>query len=172
MGAEQKADEKETQVISPFNSSIEAGVRSLVLLEASFPIALPIERLVEFDYLVVHTGDANGPASLHASVPLRTGALLIRRQLVESGIILMMSRDLIVRNIGPAGIQYHASETARPFLSALSSEYIKKLVIRAKWLIERYGSSTDEELRKLTANLLNQWTLQFQPIESPIGGNR
>ena len=62
----------------PFNSPFEAGVRSLAILVAAFPEAYDLQRLVEMDYLVVHSGDVNGPASLHAPLPMRAGELLVR----------------------------------------------------------------------------------------------
>lgn len=154
---------------SPFNSSLETGVRTLVLLEASFPEALPLDRLVEFDYLVVHTGDAGGPESLHVSLPLRTGELLVRRGLIESGLALMMSRGLVKRIPGPSGISYQASDSAGAFLNALSSSYIGKLKERAGWLIERLGRATDQEIHSMTRKLLSTWTVQFQAVELPFG---
>lgn len=43
-----------------FNSPLEAGIRSVGLLVASYPKCFDIQQLVVFDYLVVHTGDING----------------------------------------------------------------------------------------------------------------
>ncbi|EPG9738677.1 ABC-three component system middle component 2 [Citrobacter freundii] len=39
---------------------------------------MTLQRLVEMDYLVVHSGDANGSDSLHAPQPMRADELLIR----------------------------------------------------------------------------------------------
>ena len=168
MGTEKMTTEMPRNA-SPFNSALETGVRTLVVLEASFPEALSLERLVEFDYLVVHTGDAGGPESLHVSLPLRTGELLVRRGLIESGLALMMSRGLVKRITGVSGISYQASESAGPFLGALSSSYIGKLKERAEWLVRRLGRATDQEIHGMTRKLLNTWTIQFQPVELPFG---
>lgn len=59
--------------INLFNSSLETGVRSLIILVAAFPIAFDLQRLIEMDYLVVHSGDVDGPSSLHAPIPMRIG---------------------------------------------------------------------------------------------------
>lgn len=72
--------------VTVFNSALETGVRSLVILVANFPAALDLQRLVDFDYLVVHSGDLDGPESLHPPLPLREGELLVRRNIIESGI--------------------------------------------------------------------------------------
>ncbi|WP_306800327.1 ABC-three component system middle component 2 [Endozoicomonas sp. YOMI1] len=62
---------------TPFNSPLETGVRSLAILVAAHPVAFDLERLVEMDYLVVHSGDADGPESIHAALPMRAGELLV-----------------------------------------------------------------------------------------------
>lgn len=80
--------------LSPFNSALEAGVRTLSVLVASHPKAHDLGRLVQYDYLTVHSADADGPPSLHPALPLRSGELLVRRGLIESGLRLMVSRAL------------------------------------------------------------------------------
>ena len=66
-----------------FNSSLETGVRSAVILDATFPRAFDLSQLTWLDHLVVHTADIGGPDSLHPDIPQRTGELLVRRRLVE-----------------------------------------------------------------------------------------
>lgn len=44
-----------------FNSPIETGVRALILLAESYPDQLDLQRLLEFDYILVHTHDVDGP---------------------------------------------------------------------------------------------------------------
>jgi len=75
---------------TPFNSPLETGVRSLAILVAAYPASFDLQRLVEMDYLVVHSGDAGGPKSLHAPLPLRAGELLVRRGLIEKGLLLIL----------------------------------------------------------------------------------
>lgn len=148
---------------------METGVRAIIILEAFYPTSLDLQRLVEFDYLVVHSGDAGGPESLHAPLPLRTGELLVRRSLIESGLNLMMSRSLVQRLTTTSGIQYLASENASPFLSALTTPYISKLKQRGAWVAEQFGGATDKQLRGLSRRLFNNWTTQFQPVEHKLG---
>lgn len=152
----------------PFNSPLETGVRSLVILNAVFPNALDLQRLVDFDYLVVHSSDAGGPKSLHAPLPLRTGELLVRRGLIEKGLILMMSRGLILRETAMSGIQYTASDSANPFLEALNSTYMRKLKERALWVAERFGGASSDEISDTTRSFFNDWTTQFQSFETPF----
>lgn len=70
-----------------FNSPLETGVRAIVVLNAAYPRAFDVTEIAWFDHLVVHTGDIGGPQSLHPDVPQRSGELLVRRRLVEDGLL-------------------------------------------------------------------------------------
>lgn len=151
---------------SPFNSPLETGVRSLAILVAAFPVAFDLQRLVEMDYLVVHSGDADGPNSLHAPLPLRAGELLVRRGLIEKGLILMMSRGLLQRIPADDGFSYVAGETAAPFIASLTADYSRRLWERAEWAVCRFQDVPTEEIRRITHRLFERWSSQFQPVQS------
>ena len=155
--------------ISPFNSSLETGIRSLALLEAVYPSSLDLNRLVEYDYLTVHSGDAGGPKSLHAPLPLRTGEILVRRHIIESGLSLMISRNLAEQTPTAEGIRYSATDKTGVFLCSLSTPYMTKLKERANWVIKHFNKLSDEKLSEITRQLYNKWTTQFQPIKKTVG---
>lgn len=159
-------------ILTPFNTALETGIRALAILDAVFPATLDLQRLVDFDYLVVHTGDVGGPKSLHAPLPMRTGEILVRREIIEDGLLLMMSRGLVQRLPSSTGIQYIASDTANPFLSALGSLYIIRLRERATWVVGKYQNVPDEELKRTIRHFFDLWTIQFQPIESALGSSQ
>ncbi len=154
---------------SPFNSSLETGVRALVILVENYPQSMDLQRLVDFDYLVVHSEDVDGPESLHSPLPMRAGELLIRRKIIESGIMLMMSRGLLERMSTDSGIEYIASDTAMPFVNNLVSPYWAILKNRAAWVVERFGQVSDNELHMVTARFFDKWTPQFHQSQS-LGG--
>lgn len=145
-----------------FNSPLETGIRSLQILVAAYPTVFDLERLVEMDYLVVHSGDANGPESLHAALPMRAGELLIRRALIEKGLSLMRSRNLIQKIPAEEGFDYIAGDAAAPFLASLTSTYSQRLKVRALWVVERFAGVTTAEIRKITRRLFKNWESQFQ----------
>ena len=155
---------------SPFNSPLETGVRSLAILVQAYPEAFDLQRLIEMDYLVVHSGDAGGPDSLHAPLPLRAGELLVRRGLIEKGLLPMMSRSLVQRLPEVDGFKYLASETAAPFISSLSTEYSRQLVERAEWAVERFAELSTEEVSRFTHQLFEKWSSEFQIVQSPGDG--
>ena len=148
---------------TPFNSSLESGVRALSILEAAHPEACDLHRLVELDYLVVHSGDAGGPASLHAALPMRAGELLVRREIIEQGLLLMASRGLAERAVSPDGISYRAGEAAGPYMAALRAPYSVQLRARAQWAIETFGDLETDAIRAITSRFFDKWTSEFQP---------
>jgi hypothetical protein len=156
---------------TPFNSPLETGVRSLAIVHAAFPVAFDLQRLVEMDYLVVHSGDAGGPDSLHAPLPLRAGELLVRRGLIEKGLILMMSRSLVRRLPVPEGLTYMAGESAAPFIASLVDEYSINLKERAIWAVEHFADMPTDEIRKFTHQFFARWSSQFQSVRQ-LGDGR
>lgn len=154
---------------APFNSPLETGIRSLEILVAAYPAAFDLERLVEMDYLVVHSGDADGPESLHAPLPMRAGELLVRRGLIDKGLLLMTSRNLIQQIPAEDGFDYIAGDAAAPFLASLTSTYSQRLKERAQWAVERFAGVATSEIRQMTHQLFENWSSQFQAIDRPRG---
>jgi hypothetical protein len=150
-----------------FNSPIETGVRALILLAESYPDQLDLQRLLEFDYILVHTQDVDGPPSIHPALPLRSGELLVRRELIERGLMLMMSRSLISRHATQSGFMYQAEDGAGPFLDALTAEYLDDLKDRAVWVVDRFSDTSDHDIRALLSQVYDQWSREFQPTEQP-----
>ena len=159
----------DTAHLTAFNSPLETGIRSLAILVAGYPSAFDLQRLVELDYLVVHSGDVGGPESLHAPLPHRAGELLVRRGLVEKGLLLMMSRGLVMRLAQQTGINYFASEDAAPFLATLAAPYTGHLRQRAAWAIDRFNGIPTEEIRQITQRFFEQWSSQFHPKATTEG---
>lgn len=163
--------EKE-RVSSPaltFNGPLEAGVRTVAVLGAAFPDAYDIQRLTAFDYLLVRTHRLGGPDDLHPKTPIQTPATEVRRRLVQNGLLLMMSRDLIERELHADGIRYRAGDAAELFLNALSTPYLIGLKERAVWLVDYLRSYTDAEFHALMRRFFDEWVLEFQSIERSLG---
>jgi hypothetical protein len=150
------------QAVLTFNSPIETGVRALILLAESYPNDLDLQRILEFDYIMVHTGDVDGPPSIHPALPLRSGELLVRRQLIERGLMLMISRSLVSRHATEKGFTYLAEDNAGPFLDSLTAEYLTELKDRAAWVIERFRNMSDHNIRVMLAKVFDQWSREFQ----------
>ena len=153
--------------VQTFNSPIETGMRALILLAASYPTQLDLQRLLEYDYMMVHTGDVDGPPSIHPALPLRSGELLVRRQLIERGLMLMISRGLVSRHAMPNGFMYQAEDDAGPFLDVLTAEYLNNLKDRAEWVVHRFRDMSDQQIRSMLTRVYDQWSREFQIPEEP-----
>lgn len=145
-----------------FNSTLETGVRAVVVLDALHPRAFDLAHLTWFDHLVVHTYDIGGPQSLHPDIPQRTGELLVRRRLVEDGIKLMRRLHMIEANVDKSGITYRASEDASAFVEALRTEYSAELKECAIWLASFVGRTSESDLAELISKRIGRWAVEFQ----------
>jgi len=153
--------------VQVFNSALECGVRCVFILVAAHPRVLDLQRVVDFDYLSIHSADVGGEASLHAPLPLRSAELLIRRALIQRGLLLMISRGLVKQRCSTDGIFYEADESAASFTDSLSAPYALALRGRTEWVVRTFGETTDDDLRRLMKSFFNNWTSEFQPSETP-----
>ena len=156
--------------VQTFNGPLEAGVRAVAVLSAMFPHTVDVHRLVAYDYLLVHTHDLGGPEDLHPSGLIRTPGTEVRRKVVQRGIALMMTRDLIAQVVRPQGIRYRGGETAVYFLDSLGSPYLSELKRRACWLAEHLRNYTDPEFHSVMRRLFDAWVMEFQAAERSLGG--
>jgi hypothetical protein len=154
--------------IPTFNSPLETGIRSVSILVSAYPTPCDLQTLVVFDFLAVHTGDVDGPESLHPRLPFADKEILVRRGIVERGLLLMMSRGLIERIPQDNGIVYQAGEFAETFLNALSAPYLTHLRERTDWVIENYGQMDDDLLRNTMKRLSGGWIEEFQSVQRSL----
>jgi hypothetical protein len=144
-----------------FNSPLESGLRALCLLVEAYPAPLGLQRLLQYEYLSIHSGDADGPPSLHPAIPHRSGELLVRRGIVEHGVVLMATRGLVERSFGASGILYTAAETAAPFLDGLTAGYTQSLRERSAWVVNRFAALPERDLDDFMRARWVQWGSEF-----------
>lgn len=151
-----------TLFVSPFNGPVEIGLRALCVLTTAFPSAYALQRLVVFDYLVVHSDDIEGgPEGLHPRTPHRGGEILVRRGVIQDGLTLYESRGLIERVYKDGGIFFAATDKSADFLDTLSTGYLAGLRARADWVVESFGALDDEELDALVRARIGTWGAEF-----------
>jgi hypothetical protein len=132
------------------------------LLTSCFPYQLGLRKLIVLDHLVVHSGDVDGPESLHPQEESRAAELLVRRRLVEAGLALMGTRGLITRHATAEGFRYQAGEEAGTFVDLLQSKYAMDLKARADWLSQNVVPLSEDALNQLVHRRIDQWTPEFQ----------
>lgn len=154
-----------------FNGPLEAGIRAVAVLRSAYPASLDIQRLIAYDYLLVRTSVLHGPDDLHPSTPIQTPATEVRRKVVQDAIHMMMTRDLIERDVDEDGINYRAGDTAAVFLDSLTTPYICALKERAHWLTDRLSDYDDNAFRKMMQDFFDQWMIEFQDRETLPDGS-
>jgi hypothetical protein len=148
-----------------FNSALEYGLRLLFVLDAANPEEPDLQRLISYDYLLVHSGDIEGgPPSLHPAVPFRGTELLIKRDLVRSGLDLMFARELVEKRLTGDGIVYRGSQLTRAFLALLKTPYAANVRARAQWVIESFSPMTDEALNLFMSGNIGRWGAEFEHL--------
>jgi len=161
-------EERNTTV---FNSPLETGLRILYILNELYPTGCDLQRLVYYDYILVHSNDVpNGPKSLHPSIPHRSTEILVKRELVKKGITLMNSKELVNSIFDSSGILYSATELTKPFLEYNKSDYAINLKSVSNWLVKTFASYSDEALSLFIKNNLDVWGGEFSK-ESLLRGN-
>lgn len=146
-----------------FNSPLETGVRSVVLLDAAAPKAYDLTHLTWLDHLVVHTDDLpEGEPSLHPDIPQRSGELVVRRSVVEEGLKLMARLHMVEVQYTEEGILYAATEEASLFVQLVRTEYGRTLKQRAAWLVNYVMHSDPQLLVNLIQEKVGRWTVEFQ----------
>lgn len=149
--------------IIAFNSPLETGLRSLCILSCAYPSSFDLQKLIACDHLAVHSGDIDGaPKSLHPQDSKRNGELLVRRQIVERGLLLMESKNLLQKISTSSGFEYKANEFASVFLGSLNSPYIKSLLIRSEWLVNSFFIDENQNFTTVYKTAFERWANEFQ----------
>lgn len=145
-----------------FNSPIEIGLRILYVLNELNHKGCDLQRLVYYDYMLIHSGDIlNGPKSIHPNTPFRTTEILVKREILQKGLILMQSKELVESVFDSTGILYKATEITKDFLEYNTTEYANNLKAVAKWLISKFDNYSDDKLSLYIKNNLNIWGGEF-----------
>jgi hypothetical protein len=149
----------------PFNSPLECGLRLLFILAAAKGDPLDLQRLVSYDYLLVHSGDVvGGPPSLHPPMPFRGAEFLIKRDLVQLGLNQMFSRELLIKTFDMQGINYRSTQLTAGFLDLMRTEYANALPERAAWVIAKFQSYDDRKLEVYMTENLGRWGAELNRL--------
>ena len=150
-----------------FNTPLECGFRLLFALDACRPNAADLQRLISYDYLLVHSGDiSGGPPSLHPPVPFRGAEWVVKRDLVQAGLGLIFARDLVAKTLTSTGIAFSGSELTSAFVALLKTDYAESLRERAHWMAEEFGAASDVELQAFMTEKVGQWGAEFDRISA------
>lgn len=156
--------------VTVFNTPIELGLRALIILNELSPELLDLNRLVIYDYLVTHTKDVDEEMeSLHPSVPYRSGEIIIKRKVMQDGINLMYSRELLDIVYTKNGVFFKANDLSEFFINYFDSSYAREIKNYSQWLHEKFSHYSDKELNDYISDNVSKWGSEFTK-ESLIRG--
>ncbi|MEU1924599.1 ABC-three component system middle component 2 [Streptomyces albogriseolus] len=147
--------------MNPLNSPLEVGMRSLMLLTASFPQPLDVGQLVYLDHLMLHSSEIDGPPSLHPTLPAGPGELAMKRGLIEQGLVVLLRAGLADVEATPDGLVYRASEEGPGFVDILEAPYASALKDRASWVIGTQATP-GPDARLQTQAITQRWAHDFE----------
>lgn len=129
--------------VNPLNSPLEVGVRALVLLAESHPEPMDMARLVALDHVVLHSGEFDGPPSLHPTLPARGGELGMKRAVLEEALLVLIRAGLAGIVDDSEGLMYRATDRGPVFVDVLEASYVESLRERAEWAVHRFAARLD-----------------------------
>ncbi|MGW7520429.1 ABC-three component system middle component 2 [Streptomyces sp. NPDC054796] len=140
--------------MTPLNSPLEVGMRALVLLAESYPEPLDLAQLTAWDYVLLHSGDFDGPPSLHPHLPARAGELGMKRTVLEQALLVLIRAELAGLVDRSDGLMYAATDRGPVFVDVLESPYVESLRERAEWVVNDFAARTDA--RAATGEIVGQ----------------
>ncbi|MFG1884480.1 ABC-three component system middle component 2 [Micromonospora sp. NPDC049102] len=146
-------------ITGPLNSPLEAGLRVVFLLASGYPTSYGLEALMQLDHMLLHTGQNNGPPSIHPEVPGSVGELAVKRDLIKSGIDTMMRAGLVSAQPMLHGFEFRATENGFRFMSILDSSYARILRARAAWVHDA-TEGAEERDRAGVRDAVARWVLE------------
>lgn len=146
-----------------FNSPLEVALRLLVLLNRTELNNFDLDRLVIFDYFILHGNDIDkNQESLHPPLPHRSSEIIVRRKLVQESLDILISRGLVSPVYKNTGVFYSANKSTSLFVNLLKSTYFSKLTLVVEWVLSKYGNVSTSMLNKLVNENIHIWGGEFE----------
>lgn len=116
-----------TKKIKIFNSPEEVGARILFILSLCNK-RMSSQRIMYYDYFILHLNDIDKTyASLHPDNPNHSSEIAVRRDIINKGLTLMLSKGLLDVKYTKTGIYYQKSNITDSFLKLFSNGYVEYL---------------------------------------------
>lgn len=151
--------------INIFNSTIEIGLRILILLNSNHTQLFNLEKLTYLDYLLLHSGDIkNAPQSLLPNSPYRFFEFHVNKEKIANAIEYLWKKGLIDVEYKENGIFYKSNRLTGLFVSNLKSQFSKELKNTALWVIKNFNHHTESGLKELFDTTLKSKKYDFKKI--------
>jgi len=147
----------QTKKIALFNSPLEVALRLIFILNGSSR-PLDVDRLVNYNYLLVHSSDIpDSPKSIHADLPRRSSEMPVNEVMVKKALSLLIAKGLVSINYSKTGFEYKKNPNTALFADYFGSSYSKQLRERTEWLCSKFDKSDDKELADIMKQYTGKW---------------
>lgn len=148
-----------------YNSPLELSIRTLIILK-SLGRPIDLDKLMYLDHLALNTEDIDGPPSIHAPIPHRGVQIFARKELIQKGITILLSKELVSVIASPDGIFYQINETGKKFIEYFSTEYFIELSNAIMWVAEKFNTLSTREIKEFVDENLEKWSGEFLTIST------
>lgn len=144
-----------------FNTPLEIGFRVLVILCQFSRRSLDLEQLMYLDYLCLNTADVSGPPSIDAPIPNRGVQVFARKELIQQGLTILLSKELIDFINNDNGFSYSINTAGEEFMKLFTTKYFLDLSDRSEWVSQNFGNLSVSDLRIFMSNNIANWGGEF-----------
>lgn len=157
--------------VDVFNTPIEVGLRALIILNQLSARSMDLNELVIYDYMITHSNDVDDSTeSLHPSTPYRSGEIIIKRKVMQEGINLMYSRELLDIEYTKNGVYYKSNELTLYFIKHLVSNYAQDVIQNANRISKQFENYSEIELNEYINRNISKWGSEFTKESLVRGG--
>jgi hypothetical protein len=156
------------KAIRLFNTPLETGLRTLIMLNANQSQKIDAEKLMYLDFLCLNTSDIGGPESLHAPIPNRGIQVYSRKDLIQKGLVILLSKELVDLSPTSDGFLYSINEAGKAFLNLFQTKYYHDLVARASWIFERFNGHSSSQIKAFIDSNIQRWGSEFVAKEKTV----
>ncbi len=148
-----------------YNSTIEIGLRILILLVCKEVNSYNLDKLVYFDYLLTHSGDIdNTQDSILPNSPYRFFEFQVNKEKIVKAIDMLWKKGLIDVEYKSNGIFYKANRLTKVLTDNLKSKMANSLKEKAVWVINSFYSISEKQLNDIFYKELKNKSFSSQSI--------
>ncbi|MGZ7444255.1 ABC-three component system middle component 2 [Paenibacillus sp. TH7-28] len=158
-----------TTKIKIFNSPEEVGVRVLFILSLCEK-RMSSQRIMYYDYFILHLNDIDDMhSSLHPDNPNHSSEIAVKRNIVNKGLSLIISKGLIDVKYMKTGVYYQKNSLTDPFISLFSNGYVERLKKNIIVVNEKFSKFSDTQIYKYINKNIGSWTGEFEKEYNSVG---
>lgn len=145
-----------------FNSPEEVGVRVLFILDICGK-KMSSQRIMYYDYFALHLNDIDERyESLHPDNPNHSSEIAVRREKINQGLNLMISKGLLSVKYSKTGIYYQKNQLTSSFVSLFKNGYAVRLKQNISIVDNMFREYTDSKIYKYVNTNIGSWVGEFE----------